>query len=403
MTPENLPGLPLTRPADPLVPPPEYAGLRAEQPISRISIWDGGLTPWLVTRYEDARAILASPAFSSDPTPRPCMPPFPSFREGEFEPEPGFFIAQDPPVHDFMRQLLTREFMIRRINALRPGIEALTAELLDGMEQQGAPLDLVEHFSLPLPSLVICNLLGVPYEDHDFFQRRTKILVDTRSEPELLEATADELREFLEKLVDRKRMEPGDDVLSRLGAYANDGTITARDAVNLGIFLLIAGHETTANMTALSTIALIRNPDQLPRLQAGPAEAANAVEELLRYLTIVHVGLRRYATEDFAVGGVTIRAGEGVIIALGAANYDGGIFPGADQLDLARPNARQHVAFGFGIHQCLGQPLARAELQIALPALFERFPRLRLAVPLEEIPFKKAALVYGVEKLPVVW
>ncbi|ELS51127.1 cytochrome P450 [Streptomyces viridochromogenes] len=396
----SAPAFVLARPKDaPLDPPPLYAQLREEQPIARVSLGGGRLTPWLVTRWEDARTVLGSPAFSTDPT----HPGAPNDREGQRQGPRGFFQNFDDPIHATMRRTLTREFMVKRIDALRPGIARLTDELLTGMTELNGPVDLVKHFSLPLPSLVICELLGVPYEEHAFFQEQSKTLVDrTATAQESAQAIAN-LGEYLLSLVPIKRKSPGDDVITRLAAQADEGVITDQDAADLSAFLLFAGHETTANMIALCTITLLQNPSQIPHLLGGPAQVAGAVEELLRYLSIVHFGLRRTALEDVTVGDVTIRAGEGVIISLNVANRDPEFFTTPDDLDLARANARQHLAFGYGIHQCLGQPLARAELQIVLPELFRRLPGLKIAVPMEEIAFKQDTAVYGVHELPVTW
>ncbi|MGW1719702.1 cytochrome P450 [Streptomyces sp. NPDC002156] len=396
----DTPEYSLARPrTSPLAPPPQYSRLRADNPISRVTIWDGRLSAWLVTRWEDARAVLGNPAFSSDqthpgfPGHRPDLPPLPH----------GFFANYDPPVHTTMRRTLTREFMIRKIDALRPGIARTTSRLLDGMSRPDAPVDLVKRFALPLPSLVICDLLGVPYEDHEYFQDRSRVFVDgTATGPQFAQAW-EELNAYLLELLAAKRKSPGDDVLSRLAEQVDAGTVTERDATDLAVFLLFAGHETTANMIGLGTVALLRNRDQVPRLLGGPEAAVNAVEELLRFLSIVHSGLRRYALEDVTIGGVTIPAGEGVIIAAHVANRDPGTFTDPDRLNLSRADARRHMAFGYGIHQCLGQPLARAELQIALPELFRRLPGLRLAVPIEHVVFKENTIVYGIKELPVTW
>ncbi|UIX29292.1 cytochrome P450 [Streptomyces sp. GQFP] len=400
MSSATTPEFVLTRPRNaPLAPPPQYSRLRDEQPITRVTIWEGRLSPWLVTRWEDARAVLGSPAFSSDPTsagfpaPRENMPPLP----------PGFFANSDAPVHTTMRRALTREFMVKRIEALRPAITRTTGELLDEMSRAPAPVDFVERFALPLPSLVICDLLGVPYEDHDFFQSHSKTFVDLGTTPEQFTTSWDALNSYLSQLIAAKRSKPGDDVLTGLAEHVDAGTVTERDATDMAVFLLFAGHETTANMIALSTLTLLQHPEQIPHLFAGPAQTAIAVEELLRYLAIVHGGLRRYALEDVRVGEVAIRAGEGVIVPLHVANRDPEVFADPDGLDLGRANARHHVTFGYGVHQCLGQPLARAELQIVLPELFRRLPDLRIAVPLEDIAFKQNTMVYGVEELPVSW
>ncbi|MEU1800337.1 cytochrome P450 [Streptomyces sp. NPDC019937] len=396
----TLPAFTLTRPqAAPLDPPPLYAQLREEQPVTRVSLWEGRLTPWLVTRWEDARAVLGSPAFSSDP----AHPGAPTFREGQPQNPRGFFASHDDPIHAAMRRTLTREFMVKRINELRPAIARLTDELLTGLTELSGPADFVEHFALPLPSLVICELLGVPYEDHPFFQEQSKALVDLNAPAEESARAFANLGEYLLGLVRTKHTTPGNDVVTRLAAQVDGGVITDQDAADLSAFLLFAGHETTANMIALSTITLLSHPDQIPHILGGPDQVASAVEELLRYLSIVHGGLRRTAVEDVTIGGVTLHAGEGVIVPVHVANRDPEFFSNPDDLDLERANVRQHLAFGYGIHQCLGQPLARAELQIVLPEVFRRLPRLKIAVPMEEVAFKQATAVYGVRELPVTW
>jgi hypothetical protein len=396
----SIPAFELARPKDaPLDPPPFYAQLREECPLTRVSLYGGRLSPWLVTRWEDARAVLGSPAFSTDP----ALPGAPNSREGMQRSPRGFFLQQDDPIHAVMRRTLTREFMVKRVDALRPGIARLTHELLTDLTKHQGPVDFVEHFSLPLPSLVICELLGVPYEDHAFFQQQSKILVDMKATAEEAARAIAALGEHLLELVRIKRAAPGDDVLTRLAVQADEGVITDQDAADLSAFLLFAGHETTANMIALSTVTLIQHPDQIPHLLGRPDQVAGGVEELLRYLTILHHGLRRTAVEDVVIGDVTIRAGEGVIVSINVANRDPRLFTAPDDLDLDRDGARRHLAFGYGVHQCLGQSLARAELQIVLPELFRRLPDLKIAVPLEDIAFRQETVVYGVRELPVTW
>jgi cytochrome P450 len=266
------------------------------------------------------------------------------------------------------------------------------------------PADLVEAFALPVPSLVICDLLDVPYDDHDFFQHSSKTLINRDSTPDQRTAASTELADYLGRLVAAKVRRPGDDLLSRLGERIEAGELTVREATEMAVLLLIAGHETTANMIALGTAALLRHPDQLALLRDGddPAIAANAVEELLRYLNITHSGRRRVALEDIEVAGQVIRAGEGLVLPNDIANRDPEAFPDPDRLDLSR-RARHHVAFGFGVHQCLGQPLARLELEIAYRTLYRRLPGLRLAIDFDDIPFKHDGFVYGVYRLPVSW
>jgi hypothetical protein len=380
----------------PLDPPPEYARLRQEAPVTRVSLWGGRATPWLITRWEDARTLLASRGVSS-------QGPRPGFLSEETPPmPPGYFFGQDDPVHEKFRRALTREFLVKRIEALREPTQRIFDQLLDAMIKGGKPADFVEAVALPLPSLVICAMLGVPYADHDFFQSRSKTLMDGEATGEEKTAAHVELGDYLQRLVETKRREPGDDLVSRLGEHVNDGTFSVRDAADVGAFLLFAGHETTANMISLGVLALLEHPDQLPRLYAGPAELANAVEELLRWVTIAHTGLTRTALEDITIGDVTIPAGEPVIILLNSANRDQDIFDDADALDLARANARRHVAFGYGIHQCLGQPVARMELQIVLQEVFRRLPGLRIE-PGREVTFKDTSAAYGADFMPVIW
>ncbi|MFI0775300.1 cytochrome P450 [Streptomyces sp. NPDC021212] len=396
----SVPPYVLDRPnGAPLDPPPVFSRLRMESPVTRVSLWEGRLTPWLVTRWEDARAVLGSPAFSTDPT----LVGAPTFKEDTRQGPRGFFQNYDDPIHATMRRTLTREFMVKRVNALRPAISSLTDELLTDMGKLSGPVDFVQHFSLPLPSLVICELLGVPYEDHTFFQAQSNVLVDFTATGEQTAEAFGNLAEYLLGLVQKKRISPGDDLVTRLAEQVDAGDITDQDAADLSAFLLFAGHETTANMIALSTITLLNHPDQIPYLLGEQDQVAGAVEELLRYLSIVHGGLRRTAIEDFIIGDVTIRAGEGVIIPVHVANRDPEYFTAPDDLDLERTEARRHLAFGYGIHQCLGQPLARAELQIVLPEIFRRLPDLKINIPMEEIAFKQNTAVYGVRELPVTW
>ncbi|MEU8516504.1 cytochrome P450 [Kitasatospora sp. NPDC048722] len=387
---------PAARGACPFAPPPAYQQAQQEEPISRVSLWDG--TPsWFLTRYDDIKAVLADPRFSSDAT----RPGFPFISAGARQLSAGqtTFIRMDDPEHAHQRRMLTGEFMIKKVEALRPEIQRIADRLLDDMTAGRTEADLVRDFALPLPSLVICLLLGVPYEDHAFFQECSRVLLRRDSAPEDVDAAQKRLADYLVALTETKRTAPDDGILSRL---VERGELTTEEIGAMGRLLLIAGHETTANMTALSVLALLRNPAQLDHLRAHPEAVPGAVEELLRYLTIVHSGLTRVATEDVEVGGVRIRAGEGVICMVSTANRDAEQFPGGDELDLTR-DARRHLAFGFGTHQCLGQPLARLELRIALDTVLRRLPGLRLAVPFEDVPFRGEMLVYGLHELPVTW
>ncbi|MGW1375709.1 cytochrome P450 [Streptomyces sp. NPDC002446] len=380
----------------PFDPAPGVERALREEPVTRATLWDGS-SCWLVTRHQDVRAVLGDPRFSADAT----RPGFPFLTAGgrELVTSTPTFLRQDDPEHARARRMLTSDFMVKKVEAMRPEVQRIADGLLDRMTDGRDRADLVPEFALPLPSLVICLLLGVPYEDHEFFQERSRILLSLRSAAGEVRTAQAELHRYLCELAESKRHAPDDGIVSRLIAR---GETDADEIAAMGRLLLVAGHETTANMTALSTLALLRNPDQLARLRTDPSLIKGAVEELLRYLTIVHNGLPRVATEDVAVGGVTIRAGEGVLCTLNTANRDEEVFPGGAGLDVGR-DARRHVAFGFGVHQCLGQPLARVELQVAVETLLRRLPGLRLAVPFEDVPFRHDMGIYGVHSLPVAW
>ncbi|MBX6383916.1 MAG: cytochrome P450 [Microbispora sp.] len=388
--------LPLTRERA-FDPPDELARLRAEAPIQRMMYADGH-EGWLVTGYAEARAILADNRFST----RSELLHSPIPQRGELNKEPltpGFFLRMDPPAHTRFRRLLTGQFTVRRMKQLEPRIEEITNGRLDAMEREGAPADLVESFALPIPSLVICELLGVPYEDRAKFQRDSAVLLNLSSSMRDIRAAVNDLLAYLHHLVALKSKEPADDILSGLIA---GGELTTEEIAGVGLLLLIAGHETTANMLGLGTFALLTNPDQLAVVRDDPVAVENAVEELLRYLSIVHIGPVRAALEDVEIGGVQIKAGESVTLSIAAANRDPERFEGGDTLDVTRP-AHGHLSFGHGIHQCLGQQLARIEMRIAFPALLRRFPNLRLAVPAREVPMRSDMAIYGVHRLPVLW
>ncbi|MFE2178360.1 cytochrome P450 [Kitasatospora sp. NPDC059462] len=386
--------------ACPFAPPPAYTEAAGTGPVSRAELPDGSPC-WLVTGYQEVRTVLSDRRFSADVR----RPAFPFLVEGRREliaANPSF-LRLDDPEHARLRRMVTGEFLVKRVEAMRPGIQRIVDEALDRMTAGGGPADLVADFALPVPSLVICLLLGVPYEDREAFQANSRLLLATEAAGEDFARAQKEMLDYLAGLAERKRSEPGEDILSRLAARDD---LTVREIAATGVLLLVAGHETTANMIALSTALLLRHPEQAARL-ADPAAVPGAVEELLRLLTIVHTGVPRLAVEDVELGGALIRAGDGVMAMLSTANRDDRLFgteghPGADEVDLAR-DARRHVAFGFGVHQCLGQPLARAELQIALATLFRRLPGLRLAVAREALEFRADALIYGLRALPVAW
>jgi cytochrome P450 len=394
-----LDGLPRERTC-PFDPPAEYRRIQQEEPVGRLT-FPSGRVGWLVTGYDEVRALLADPRFSSrrqtGTNPIRVIPPE---AEDLLEPQPGMFLLMDPPEHTRYRRLLTGQFTVRRMNALVPDIERIVAEHLDAMARAAHPVDLVQAYALPIPSMVICELLGVPYADRGQFQRWTAILLALDTDWETVRSTADELRAYMLDLVRAKRRLPADDLLG--GLIHGGGGLTDDELANMGNLLLIAGHETTANMLALGTLTLLRNPDQLALLRADPALFEEAVEELLRYASIIQFGLLRTATEDVEIGGRWIRAGEPVVVAAAVANRDPARFADGDRLDVTKKYS-PHLAFGHGVHQCLGQQLARVELKVGLRALLERFPTLRLAVPVEQLRMRDDMAIYGVHELPVTW
>lgn len=385
----------------PLDPPDEVASLRHERPISRVRIWDG-TEPWLVTRYDDVRAVLGDPRFSADFT-RPGYPGSSAAVRISRENSP-WFVNIDDPGHAHFRRMLTAEFTIKRVERLRPVVETTVDSLLDAMVAMPQPVDLVQAFALALPSLVICEMLGIPYADRHGWQAASRALFDVSSTPEQGREADAAIRGYLTRILAAKEANPGDDLLSRLAVNeVATGRLSRVDATAMALLLLVAGHETTANMIALGTLTLLRHPDQADAVRRGDAATVStAVEELLRLLTVVHQGRRRAAVQDVELGGVLIRAGEGVIASEPSANRDASQFADPDRLDVHRAE-NHHLAFGHGVHRCLGQQLARLELQIAYPRLLSRLRGLRVAVPAEELRFRDSMIVYGVDELPVAW
>ncbi|MGX1477164.1 UNVERIFIED_CONTAM: cytochrome P450 [Streptomyces canus] len=400
---EAVPDFPMPRAAAcPFAPPPAMMKLHAEEPVSRVRLWDGSVH-WLVTRYEDQRALYGDQRLSVDTT-RPGFPYLnEAFRETAAK-NPPSFLNMDDPDHARIRRMVTGAFTVKRIEAMRPAVQRMTDDLIDGMLAGPKPVDLVEALTLPLPSLVICELLGVPYEDHDFFQANSKVGLRRDVTAEAVRAAFGEIYQYLSGRIDAKLTDPADDMLSELAARVRAGDLTHHDATMLGVLLLGAGHETSANMLALGILAFLEHPDQLAvvRDTDDPKVLASAADEMLRYLTVVHNGQRRLALEDLEIRGRSIRAGEGVIMPGATGNWQADVFPDPERLDVRR-DARRHMAFGFGIHQCLGQPLARLELQVVYHTVFRRIPTLRRATDLDKIPFKDDGIVYGVYELPVTW
>jgi cytochrome P450 len=394
-------GLPMERDAGPFDPPREITRLREARPVSPM-VFPDGHEGWLVTGYEAVRQMMADTRFSSRldlgvvhvPYETPGMPvatePSPQL--------PGMFIAMDPPDHGRLRKRLTGAFTVKRMKQLEEHIAEIVERQLDHLAGLTQPVDLVKEFALPVPSLVICELLGVPYEDRDSFQTNSaQFMVRDQTLEEKMGAYI-ALNTYLAELVTRKRTSPGEDILSDLAGHED---LTIEELTGAAFLMLIAGHETTANMLSLGTFALLEHPSELASLAADPSLMPGAVEELLRYLSVADIFFR-YATEDLSLGGETIAKGSTVVVSLLAANRDPERFSEPDVLDIRR-NARGLLSFGHGVHQCLGQQLARIEMRAGFEGVLRRFPTLRLAVPAGEVRLRTDMNIYGVHELPVTW
>ncbi|MFJ9645742.1 cytochrome P450 [Streptomyces sp. NPDC101206] len=375
----------------PFDPPGQLTDAHRQGPISRFT-HPGGKPGWLITGYDLVRSVLADPRFSSRKELMNVvdfeLPPAP----------PGEFLLMDEPQHSRYRKPLVGKFTVRRMRLLTERIEQITAECLDAMEQAGPTADLVTAFAKPIPTIVICEILGVPYEDRASFQEQIDTFMGGEVSDEELIAAYTATQEYLAQLVAAKRANPTDDVLSEL----TDSDLTDEELKGISLILLAAGFDTTANMLSLGTFALLQNPEQLAALRADPALTDGAVEELLRYLSVAKT-FHRTALEDVEVGGQTVEAGTTVVLSFHTANRDPDRFTDADVLDVRRPYDG-HLAFSHGIHQCLGQQLARIEMRVAFRALIDRFPTLRLAVPADEVRLRpETADIFGVKSLPVTW
>lgn len=369
----------------------ELARIRTEQPIFPMEI-PGGSTVWLATRYDDVRSVLGdSDRFSNDFGNITGM--------GSNQEDPGGLGFRDPPEHTRLRKFLTPEFTMRRLKRLEPRIEAIVEEHLDRMAAQGDETDLVQAFALPIPSLVVCELLGVPYDDRADFLRLSTDRFDFTAGPEASLQAINDAMTYLTDLVARERKNPGDGLLGMLLREHGD-EIDDRTLASMADGLLTGGHDTSTSMLALGTLWLLNNPEQAARVRDEDGYVVQVVEELLRYMTVVQVAFPRFAKEDMEVGGQQIAKGEMVLCSLTAANRDPALGRDMDSVLPEREVAASHVAFGHGMHRCIGAPLAQMEMRIAYPALLRRFPNLRVN---GEVPFRKLAIVYGVESLPVAW
>lgn len=348
-----------------------------------------GMTVYLITRHDDVKAALSDHERFSNARPELA------------EARTGNLLALDPPDHTRLRRMLTGEFTMRRMKRLEPRIVEIVDGQLDAMAAAGSPADLVAGFALPIPSLVICELLGVPYSDRDDFQRRSARQLDLSIPMAERVELQEQSRDYMQTLVTGARSDPRDDMLGML-VREHGAELTDTELVGIAGLLLLAGHETTSNMLGLGTLALLRHPDQLAAVRDDPDAVAPAVEELLRWLSIVHSAIPRITTTAVEVAGVTIPAGELVLVSLASANRDPALVDHPETLDITR-GALGHLAFGHGVHHCLGAPLARMEMRIAFPALLRRFPRLALAEPFDQVDFRSFHFIYGLRSLEVSW
>jgi len=385
----------------PFDPPPQYAAARAAGAVCAVTLWNGKRA-WLVTRHEDIRRVLSDDVrFTS----RMADPDFPAITPARVSVDRNerAFVGMDNPAHDAYRRMFTREFSYKRLQALTPQIRAIVDRLLDDIEAKGPPADFIPEFAIKFPSLVMSALFGSPYEDHEFIIRCAAARHGLTQSVEDAEAKGRELAAYVRRLIDAKEAVPGDDMVSRIiEEHVKPGRLSRDDFAEIGAMILRAGHDTTANMIGMGVLLQMQNPPLRDELRANPALIESFVEELLRYVSPVQFSPRRVAREDVEIGGVTIPKGEGLFMLLASANRDEARFAKPDELDPHR-DASHHLAFGYGIHQCLGQMLARFELAIAFERILERLPALRLAVPLEQIRFKHDMQIYGLHNLPVTW
>lgn len=384
-----------------LDPPSELGRLRETEPINRLAYSDGHIG-WLITRYALGRSVLGDDRFSArqDLLRVPAFSPAvhaPFFEAFTGPAHPGDFLRMDPPEHTRYRRLLAGHFTMRRMTQLQPRIEEVVRTCLDSLERSGSPADLVETFAAPVSSYVICELLDIPAAQREDFGRLIKDMFSREATGAQVGASRHAIRAVVREVIQYRRANPDSDLLSSL---AGTSEFTDDEVVGAGELLITAGHETTANMLALGTYALLCEPRQWETLRDDPSLIDNAVEELLRYLTIFQFGLRRTALEDVEVAGRLIRAGDSVVVSTPIANRDQQAFESPDDLDVTRQRTG-HLAFGHGVHMCLGQHLARVEMRVGYSALIDRFPLLRLAAEPDEI--RLGGVVYGPEKLPVAW
>jgi cytochrome P450 len=379
--------------------PEKYAELRGQCPVSRVELWDGS-SAWLLTRYADIRSILRDTRFSADssvpgfPAPNAAIAAARRVQRG--------FVRLDGTDHSRQRNLLTRYFALNHVQSMRPFVEQKVAELLDNMAAAGSPADLVEHLAEPLPILITCSLLGLPLEDADTLLDHVTVWMSSDSPPEKSTKAANDIVDYFRRVIAREKASPTTGMVSDLvHKHVAKGDISEDELLWILHLLLVGGFDTAANMISLGTLTLFKHREEASKLAGDMPRVTRVVEELLRLHSVAHYTASRMAREEVTIGEQSIEAGQGVVAPLPAANFDPDVFPDPAKFDPDR-QARAHLAFGFGVHQCLGQGVARLELSVVFSQLFARFPNLRLAVPEEDLEYNNS-MIYGLKRLPVSW
>ena len=386
----------------PPAPPAILEQLRLEGPLAKVRLWDGS-DAWVVTRYKDIRAVLTDKRFSESPR-SPGYPTTSAARKALVTGDS--LMPQTQGEHHLrLRRVLTRVFTVKRVEAQRPIVRDIANRLIDEMIAERGVHDLLTRFALRVPMSIISKMMGIPNEDHAFLQEKSRLRIRLDVAPDVpLDATR-AMAEYFSRALHERESHPtdADDILTRFARdHVATGELSHDEAVNLAYQVVQGGHETTGNTIALGTLMLMQRPEQLAALLNAPALVKGAVQEMLRYQTVVQHSTARVAVEDALVGGQMVRKGEGVFALFVAGNQDPDAFPNPQKFDIQR-NERSHLAFGFGVHQCIGQQLARLELQEVFSLLFKRLPGLRLAVPFDELKFRNMETNFGVESLPVTW
>ncbi|MFF8847826.1 cytochrome P450 [Streptomyces sp. NPDC015127] len=399
----SLPVFPLDRRKCPLSIPQEYESMRTENPVAKVTNRMTGKPAWALTRYADVRRVLGDPSMSSNAR-NPGYPHQFQVPE-EMLPYIAFpFAAMDPPEHTVRRRMVIPEFTAKRIAELKPRTEAIVDARIDAMLAKGGPLDLVAELAVPVPSLQFCELLGADPEHIGYFRRYAETTTGRDSSMEAVAGAIAQMDEFLDELITEKTRNPGEDLLSRIAAQLPDEpTLEHDDLVAIARLLVIAGSDTTANIISLGTVVLLEHPEQLDEIRRDPSLLPGAVEELLRFLSILDSATVRVATKDIELAsGETVREGEGVLALNGAANWDPEQYPQPHRFDIHR-DVEGHMAFSYGGHMCPGANLARMQLEVVFRKLFTRIPELRLAAPADSLPYMFDAHAYGLHELPVTW